>query len=82
MQSTAAGVSLAATGPLAFGQKTAGVPSFLKDVTEGYSDDPRAAAIKWFHGAQFGLFLHYGLYSLLGRHAAFAATIGRLFDKR
>ena len=30
--------------------------------------DPRAAAVEWFRNARYGLFLHYGLYSLLGRH--------------
>ena len=29
--------------------------------------DPRGAEIDWFREAGFGLFLHYGLYSLLGR---------------
>jgi alpha-L-fucosidase len=28
----------------------------------------RGEAIEQFHGARYGLFLHYGLYSLLGRH--------------
>jgi alpha-L-fucosidase len=31
-------------------------------------DDPRDAGRQWFREAKFGLFLHYGLYSLLGRH--------------
>jgi alpha-L-fucosidase len=30
--------------------------------------DPRMAARDWFAEAKFGLFMHYGLYSLLGRH--------------
>ncbi len=29
--------------------------------------DPRAERLKWFREARFGLFMHYGLYSLLGR---------------
>jgi len=33
-----------------------------------YAANPRQAAIKWFSDAKFGLFMHYGLYSLLGRH--------------
>ena len=44
------------------------VPSFLQDVSELYQEDPRKAAVEWFRKAKFGLFLHYGLYSLLGRH--------------
>ncbi len=29
---------------------------------------PRQAAVEWFRAARYGLFIHYGLYSLLGRH--------------
>lgn len=42
-------------------------PSYLKAHAELYRKDPRAAALRWFTDARFGLFLHYGLYSLLGR---------------
>ena len=44
------------------------VPGFLRGYEELYAKDPRAAAIQWFRDAKYGLFLHYGLYSLLGRH--------------
>ena len=27
----------------------------------------RADRMKWFHQARFGMFIHWGLYSLLGR---------------
>ena len=43
-------------------------PSYLKGYEKQYARDPRAAAIQWFREAKFGLFIHYGLYSLLGRH--------------
>jgi alpha-L-fucosidase len=43
------------------------VPSYLKDVADEYQKNPRKAAIDWFRKAEFGLFIHYGLYSLLGR---------------
>jgi len=43
------------------------VPSYLKGYEGLYGKDPRSAALKWFRDARFGLFLHYGLYSLLGR---------------
>jgi len=46
----------------------AGVPSYLKGYEDTYATDPRAAAIEWFRDARFGLFIHYGLYSLPGRH--------------
>ncbi len=42
------------------------VPSYLSEYASGYASDPRAAALQWFEEAKFGLFLHYGLYSLLG----------------
>ena len=44
------------------------VPSYLKGYEELYRRDPRAAARRWFREAKFGLFIHYGLYSLEGRH--------------
>ncbi|MHC4983837.1 MAG: alpha-L-fucosidase [Planctomycetota bacterium] len=44
------------------------VPSYLAEYEYLYRADPRAAAIEWFRNAGYGLFMHYGLYSLLGRH--------------
>jgi len=44
------------------------IPSYLEDYKELYDQNPRSAALKWFAEAKYGLFLHYGLYSLLGRH--------------
>lgn len=44
------------------------VPSYLAGYAREYADDPRRAALTWFREAKYGLFLHYGLYSLLGRH--------------
>ena len=46
----------------------ADVPSFLTGYEQLYDEDPRAACLQWFRDAKYGLFLHYGLYSLLGRH--------------
>ena len=40
-------------------------PNFLKAYADLYRDDPRAATLKWFTDAKFGLFLHYGVYSQL-----------------
>jgi alpha-L-fucosidase len=50
------------------------VPSYLSGYESGYASDPRGAALQWFKEARFGLFLHYGLYSLLegfykGKHS-------------
>lgn len=44
------------------------IPSYLSDYADLYRLKPRAAARAWFADAKFGLFMHYGLYSLLGRH--------------
>lgn len=44
------------------------MPSYLRAHAATYAADPRAAAMAWFRDAKYGLFLHYGLYSLLGRH--------------
>ena len=44
------------------------VPQYLESVANDYAKDPRTAALDWFKSAEFGLFIHYGLYSLLGRH--------------
>ena len=48
--------------------KADAVPSYLRGYEKQYAADPRAAAVQWFREAKFGLFGHYGLYSLLGRH--------------
>ncbi len=42
-------------------------PAHLSDFADLWRRDPRAASLEWFRSARFGLFLHYGLYSLLGR---------------
>jgi len=50
------------------GRETSGkVPPHLEDYAALYRKDPRAAARAWFREARFGLFMHYGLYALLGR---------------
>lgn len=65
---TYAGASL--LSPLAFGKTGLGssvvhVPSYLRGFEAVYAKDPRQAALDYFRSAKFGLFLHYGLYSLL-----------------
>lgn len=46
---------------------TSAVPSYLADYGDLYQRDPHAAALAWFAAARFGLFMHYGLYSIPGR---------------
>ena len=48
-------------------QTSAAVPSFLRGYEELHRKDPRAATLEWFRQAKFGLFVHYGVYSQLGR---------------
>ena len=61
-------VCAATSGCITLGQTKSDVPSYLKDVSELYKTDPRKTAVEWFRKAEFGLFMHYGLYSLLVRH--------------
>lgn len=44
------------------------VPPHLKGREEQFRANPRQAALDWFRDAKFGLFIHYGLYSLDGIH--------------
>src|SRR5881275_1823642 len=59
-----AGAALAATGvPTILGQN----PQSLGDETPAQKAD-RERRMKWWHEAKFGMFIHWGLYSTLGRH--------------
>jgi len=49
------------------GAENSEVPTFLANYKELYLQDPRKACLNWFQDAQYGLFMHYGLYSILGR---------------
>lgn len=62
---TSAGLAL--SGNLVLGAD-AKVPSYLKDYEKLYRLAPHLAALNWFKNARFGLFMHYGLYAILGRH--------------
>jgi alpha-L-fucosidase len=42
-------------------------PSYLKGYESLYLKDPHRAALEWFRNARYGLFMHYGLYSQIGR---------------
>ncbi|REE00183.1 alpha-L-fucosidase [Marinoscillum furvescens] len=44
------------------------LPPYLKGMEAMYRRDPRGTSTAWFRDARYGLFIHYGLYSLLGRH--------------
>jgi len=60
--------TVAGTACPVIGKTAANIPSYLKGYEDLYAKGPRQAALKWFKEAKFGLFLHYGLYSLLEGH--------------
>jgi alpha-L-fucosidase len=62
-----AGAACAALARVSAAEKQTAVPAHLKGREEQFRTDPRAAAMAWFRDAKFGLFIHYGLYALLGR---------------
>jgi alpha-L-fucosidase len=41
------------------------VPSYLREYQAEYRENPRQANLDWFVEARYGMFIHYGLYSLL-----------------
>ena len=41
------------------------MPGYLAGYEDKFAEDPRAANMKWFTNAGFGLFIHYGLYAQL-----------------
>ena len=43
------------------------VPSYLAQYADLWQIDPHQAALAWFKNANYGLFIHYGLFSQLGR---------------
>jgi alpha-L-fucosidase len=51
---------------LGVGAAAASLPAGLAAQTT--SDEDRVRRMKWWHEAQFGMFIHWGLYSVLGRH--------------
>ncbi len=65
---TAVATAALTTRPVMAGAPQPRIPSYLSGYEVEYAADPRAAATEWFRDAKFGLFLHYGLYSLEGFH--------------
>ncbi|MFP4510922.1 MAG: alpha-L-fucosidase [Spirochaetaceae bacterium] len=43
------------------------VPNYLASYQDEYASSPHAANMAWFQQARFGMFIHFGLYSQLGR---------------
>ena len=70
-----AGAALAAAGPHAAAQSTGPQPGqsagsqsapVPQESAEVKAD--RERRMRWWHEARFGMFIHWGLYSVLGRH--------------
>src|SRR3984893_7564750 len=66
---------LAGTGAsLALAASASAAPNFLggetsfPQKTSEAQDTSRARRMQWWHEARFGMFIHFGLYSVLGRH--------------
>src|SRR5271168_158874 len=45
-----------------------GVPTLQPQAASETEDADRVRRMKWWHEARFGMFVHWGLYSVLGRH--------------
>ncbi len=41
------------------------IPSYLEEFKKEYGKNPREANLEWFKKAGYGMFIHYGLYSML-----------------
>src|ERR1700730_7731187 len=52
---------------LAASTKTGAAPAQAQKASEAEEAD-RARRMQWWHEARFGMFIHWGLYSVLGRH--------------
>lgn len=63
-------LSIVSASTIAFsctaGTKKEGPPTFLKEYGELYHSNPRKATLEWFQKARYGLFMHFGLYSIPG----------------
>lgn len=56
---------LVLSGSTVCGTSASKLPSYLKGYEDLYATSPRKAAIEWFRGAKFGLFIHYGPNALM-----------------
>ena len=70
LKTSAALSGAALLGPFAFenavyANSKPKIPPYLKGYEKLYAQDPRKAALQYFREAKFGLFIHYGLFSLL-----------------
>src|ERR1700676_5757846 len=62
------GASLALAASAAAAPIFSGAETILPQKTSEAQDASRARRMQWWHEARFGMFIHFGLYSVLGRH--------------
>jgi alpha-L-fucosidase len=62
-----AGASLAMLG-VSNGLAQDAVPAPGQTATDRMQDNTRAERMQWWHAAKFGMFIHFGVYSTIGRH--------------
>jgi alpha-L-fucosidase len=60
----AASAGLAAVAPLAVAQEG----NTTKPAPQPGTPPDHDGRMKWWHEAKFGMFIHWGLYSVIGRH--------------
>jgi len=63
----AAGAMALAVPGLAAGQEQAASQAVTGAATLPYQERTRAARMRWWHEARFGMFVHFGLYSVVGQ---------------
>jgi len=61
-------VTLAASSNAAAAMSQPGTPQNQPQASSDPGEADRIRRMKWWHEARFGMFIHWGLYSVLGRH--------------
>jgi alpha-L-fucosidase len=61
-------VTLAASSNAAAALSQPGTPQNQPQASSDLGEADRTRRMKWWHEARFGMFIHWGLYSVLGRH--------------
>jgi len=59
--------ALAAATPTPFAQETGANPLATQKDKLAYQEESRARRLAWWQRARFGMFIHYGLYSIIGQ---------------
>lgn len=67
LKGAGASVALLGTSPLIAQQNGAGASTPTGSTTE-MQERTRAQRMQWWHAARFGMFIHFGVYSTIGRH--------------